>query len=173
MYGETASGEFRFVTYKPYPVASYRDAYEDLPESVKESCIKEAESYSDFEFTGIPITSFMEFSRTGNRSEFERMYFAKRYALNALVIGECIEHKGRFTDAILNGIYSICEESAWQLPAHNSYRRDSINLPLPDVTDPVIDLFARVLPFYELGMGWVIPALVGLLIALGVRFRRS
>ena len=38
---------------------------------------------------------------------------------------------------------------------------------------PVIDLFACVLPFYELGMGWVIPALVGLLIALGVRFRRS
>ena len=38
---------------------------------------------------------------------------------------------------------------------------------------PVISLFARVLPFYELGMGWVIPALVGLLIALGVRLRRS
>ncbi|MCR4817551.1 MAG: branched-chain amino acid transport system II carrier protein [Fretibacterium sp.] len=38
---------------------------------------------------------------------------------------------------------------------------------------PVTGLFARVLPFYELGMGWVIPALAGLLIALGVSSRRS
>ena len=43
---------------------------------------------------------------------------------------------------IFNGIYSICEESAWQLPAHNSYIRDTPQLILPDVTRPVMDLFA-------------------------------
>ncbi|MCR5347744.1 MAG: branched-chain amino acid transport system II carrier protein [Fretibacterium sp.] len=38
---------------------------------------------------------------------------------------------------------------------------------------PVIALFARVLPFYELGMGWVIPALAGIFIALGVHYLRK
>ena len=143
MYGETVtSEELKLVSYMPYPTASKRDAYEGLPQSIKDACIKDAEACLNFEFSGIPITAFMDFSRTGNRSKFEAMYFAKRHAINALIIGECIEHKGRFTDEILNGIYSICEESAWQLPAHNSYKRDSKNLPLPDTTDPVIDLFA-------------------------------
>ena len=31
---------------------------------------------------------------------------------------------------------------------------------------PVTGLFARVLPFYELGMGWIIPALIGFIISL-------
>ena len=31
---------------------------------------------------------------------------------------------------------------------------------------PVTGLFERILPFYNLGMGWVIPALVGFLISL-------
>ena len=53
-----------------------------------------------------------------------------------------MEHQGRFLDDILNGIYSICEETAWQLPAHNSYIRDTPQLILPDVTRPVMDLFA-------------------------------
>ena len=63
-------------------------------------------------------------------------------ALNALVLAECVEDKGRFLDDIINGIFSICEESAWQLPPHNSYIRDTPQLPLPDSTAPVLDLFA-------------------------------
>ena len=33
----------------------------------------------------------------------------------------------------------------------------------------VTDLFSRILPFYELGMGWVIPALAGLLLSMFMR----
>ncbi len=43
----------------------------------------------------------------------------------------------------------ICEESAWQLPAHNSYIRDTPQLPLPDTTRPIVDLFAA-----ETGACW-------------------
>ena len=53
-----------------------------------------------------------------------------------------MENKGRFLDDIINGIFSICEESAWQLPAHNTYIRDTPQLPLPDTSAPVLDLFA-------------------------------
>lgn len=84
----------------------------------------------------------MAFSRTGNRTAFEELYFAKRRALNTLILAEGAEHQGNYLNDIINGIYSICEEPAWQLPAHNSYIRDTPQLPLPDVTAPVLDLFA-------------------------------
>lgn len=129
-------------TYTPFPVFSDRRAYEALPNDIKLKLVQNAESYLDYSFNAIPITVFMEYSRNGNRSNFEMMNFKKRHALNALILGEAIEHEGRFMDAILNGIYSICEETAWQLPAHNSYVRDTPALNLPDVTDPVVDLFA-------------------------------
>lgn len=142
MYSEINFDETRLKDYRPFPKACERDGYKALPEVAKENVIKHAEEYLGFSFYGIPATVFLEYSRIGNRIDFEEMNFKKRHALNALVMGECVEHKGRFLDDIINGIYSLCEESAWQLPAHNSYNRGGPNFPLPDVTDPVIDLFA-------------------------------
>lgn len=130
------------VSFLPFPKASDRKAYESIPEKNRITIMQNAEKYLRYEFKSIPITVFMEYSRTGNRSNFEHMNFTKRYALNALVLGECVEHKGRFMDDIINGIYSICEETAWQLPAHNSYVRNAPAYNLPDATDPVVDLFA-------------------------------
>ena len=95
-----------------------------------------------YEFPVIRATDYMRFKRDGDRAAFEALYFGKRNALNDLIQAECVEHQGRFLDDILNGIYSICEESAWQLPAHNSYIRDTPQFILPDVTRPVMDLFA-------------------------------
>ena len=36
----------------------------------------------------------------------------------------------------------LCEESGWQLPSHNSYIRDTPQLPFPNSKRPVIDIFA-------------------------------
>ena len=104
--------------------------------------INEAVKYLGYSFPSISATLFMDFGRTGNRVHFEDIYFAKRRALNALVLGEICEDKGRFIDDIINGIYSICEESAWQLPAHNSYKRDEKQNLLPNTDRPIIELFA-------------------------------
>lgn len=98
--------------------------------------------YLQFDFQPLTATDFMDFTRSGNRVRYETKCFSKRHALNALVLAECVENKGRFLDDIINGIFSICEESAWQLPPHNSYVRDTPQLPLPDSTAPVLDLFA-------------------------------
>jgi len=143
MFTELAKGyNSNLSDYTPFPKASDREAFENLPKEIVTSAITNAEKNLGYDFKAIPITVFMEYQRTGNRSNFEAMNFTKRHALNALILGECVEHKGRFMDDILNGIYSICEETAWQLPAHNSYVRDTPSFILPDYTDPVIDLFA-------------------------------
>ena len=130
-----------FSNFTPYATISDRNAWNSLDSTWRKETIQLGEKYLQFEYPYISATDFLDFSRTGNRVRFEDKSFSKRHALSALVLAECVEDKGRFMDDIINGIFSICEESAWQLPAHNSYIRNSPQLPLPDATQPVMDLF--------------------------------
>ena len=131
-----------FLDFRPYPQASDRNAWETLPASVRERLIKTGEAFLHYQYPQLLATDFMDFCRTGNRERYQERLFNRRLALNALVLAECTEHQGRFMDDIINGFFCICEETAWQLPAHNSYIRDTPQLILPDVNRPVVDLFA-------------------------------
>ncbi len=125
-----------------YPNIKDRTSWANLPLSHTNDLIKEGERYLDFDYPVITATTYMNFLKTGNRVDFEDLYFRRRYALNALVLAECVENKGRFLDDIINGIFLLCEESGWQLPPHNSYSRNSTQELLPDSTTPLLDLFA-------------------------------
>ena len=131
-----------FQEFHPYPVIADRESWDSLDETWKKETLALGKAYKNYDYPHLSATDFLDFCRTGNRIRYEDRYFAKRYALNALVLAECVENKGRFLDDIINGIFSICEESAWQLPPHNTYIRDTPQLPLPDATKPVLDLFA-------------------------------
>ena len=131
-----------FSALTPYPKASDRKAWIKLDKEIIDKLISMGENYLGYEFPQIMAADFMSFKRTGNRSDSEDKRVAKRKALDALVLAECAEYKGRFIDDIINGIYAICLEPAWQLPAHNSYIRNTPQLILPDVTEPVIELFS-------------------------------
>ena len=128
--------------FSPYAPASDRTAWEGLDEEWRQKSLALGEKYSGFSWPYLCATDFMDFSRTGNRVRFEDRFFLKRHALNALVLAECVEYQGRFLDDILNGLFSICDENAWNLPPHNSYAREAAPLLLPDLSAPVLDLFA-------------------------------
>jgi hypothetical protein len=128
--------------FAPYAPITDRASWEQTDANWRRETILLGEQYLHYTYPYISATDFMDFLRTGNRVRFEDKCFAKRRGLSALVLAECVEHKGRFMDDIINGIFSICEESAWQLPPHNSYQRDTPQLLLPDATQPVLDLFA-------------------------------
>ncbi|QOV20344.1 heparinase II/III family protein [Blautia liquoris] len=126
----------------PYHRAKDRFEWEELPEDLRKQLIKDGEDYIDFIFVVLPAVRYMDFSRDGNRSRFEAVYFERRRALNALVLAECVEHEGRFMEQIINGVIAICEESGWQLPAHNNYPPQDDLLGLPNTKRPLLDLFA-------------------------------
>lgn len=128
-------------SFTPFPKASERASYDTLPSALKEYLLALGEKALGYEYPTLRATDYMAFLRTGNRVNFEDNYFARRHALNSLVVAECVENQGRFLDDIINGIFALCEESGWQLPAHNSKPGETNNL-LPDTTEPVIDLFA-------------------------------
>lgn len=131
-----------FSPFTLYPSVSDRNAWNAVDEEWKKEAVKLGEAHLHFQYPYLSATDFMDFSRTGNRVRYEEKCFVKRHALCALVLAECVENTGRFMDDIINGIFSVCEESAWQLPPHNTYHRDAPQLLLPDSTAPVLDLFA-------------------------------
>ena len=131
-----------YSLFAPPAPASDRAAWESLDVSLRRRLTTDGEQYLDCQWPSLTPVDYLEFSRTGNRVHYEDKMFARRTMLDTLVLAECAEYQGRFLDDILNGIYAICGEAAWQLPAHNSYMRDTPPLPLPDITRPVVDLFA-------------------------------
>ncbi|WP_137134756.1 heparinase II/III family protein [Rhizobium sp. FKY42] len=85
---------------------------------------------------------YRDYVSSGNRARFEDRYFCRRLKLNDLVLAEWAAGSGRYIDQIIDGIFLICEESGWQLPAHNAYVRGGVRLPLPRADRPIVDLFA-------------------------------
>lgn len=128
--------------FVPAPPASDRAFWGSLSEKLASKVLEHGDSFLGYAWPPLPATLFLDFNRTGNRSRYEEPYFIRRIALCALVLAECVRADGRYLDDIMNGIDAVCSETAWQLPAHNGYVRDTPQLPLPDVARPVLDLFA-------------------------------
>ena len=128
--------------YQPFPPAKERTAWSTLPQRVKDRFLQAGEAELAKPIAPLPLSLWLDFIRTGQRTPWEDAYFSRRARLCALVCAECVEHKGRFMGAITDTVWAVCEESAWQLPAHNSYIRDTPQLPLPDTARPIVELFA-------------------------------
>lgn len=125
--------------FRPFPQTP--DGWKKLlPDSLIQQLIHGGESALQKEFKNIPATVMLEFVRTGNRTDFENLSFGKRVELWNLVLAESVEGKGRFVDHIVDGIWSICEESFWGVSAHLGAQKAGTGL--PDVEDPIVDLFA-------------------------------
>ncbi len=143
MFQELANTYHRpFSPFCPSAPARDRNAWEALETKIRNCLIEEGEQGLKADWPVIQATDYLDFTRTGRRIPYENKQFSRRTLLNSFALAECAEHKGRFMDAALNGLWSICEETSWCLPAHNSYIRDTPQLPLPDISRPVIDLFA-------------------------------
>lgn len=124
------------------PPASCRDAWQALPGTVRRRFIEEGRRALAEPIPPLPLSLWMDFQRTGRRTEWEDAYFARRRRLASLAAAEAAAYTGEFLPALADTLWAVCEESAWQLPAHNNYIRDTPQLPLPVVQRPIIDLFA-------------------------------
>lgn len=130
--------------WEPFPRAADREAWDALQKHPlgrkrKAYLTSRAGAMLGQPWPSLPATLYMEFVRVGNRSRYQAPYFQRRENLATLVLAECMEHEGRFLDEIADGIWAICEESTWCIPAH-AVRHRGDALPRPDVHS--LDLFA-------------------------------
>ncbi|CAL1519453.1 heparinase II/III family protein [Chitinophaga sp. MM2321] len=124
--------------FKPFPQTP-GEWKQLLPDSVISSIISAGRAELKKNFRNIPATIALEYVRNGNRTDYEEISFANRRQLWNMVLAETMEGKGRFTDHILDGIWAICEETFWGISAHVRYQKAGAGL--PDVEDPIVDLF--------------------------------
>jgi hypothetical protein len=126
--------------WKPYPGAGERGRWEALPEERKQLLVKNAEEAAQLPWPNVPASIYLQYQQNGNRSNYEALHFGRRRILTALVLGECVKGEGKWLHAILDALWSICEESSWCLPAHIGMQRAGSGL--PDTAEPILDLFA-------------------------------
>lgn len=128
-------------SWKPYPAAADREGWNKLSEQNRRKLIQAGEqALAEGAWASLPATVFFDFKRNGNRSRYEAINFARRNRLRDLVMAECAEGRGRFMDEVLNGLWLVCEETFWGLPAHLNAQKAGNGL--PDTEEPIIDLFA-------------------------------
>jgi len=92
----------------------------DIPDDVYKEAILEGEKYINNYWGTLLASMYLE----KQTSCYFDVYKNRRKALSSLVLAEHIERKGRFLTDIIDGIWTICEESSWQLPDGNGNLRD-------------------------------------------------
>lgn len=81
--------------------------------------VRTAERLAKQPIAEVPDELYLEFSRSGNRSHYQRAAGALHRRVCTLVLAECIEDRGRFLPAIEEAIRAVCAMKTWVLPAHD------------------------------------------------------
>lgn len=126
--------------WKPFPRASDHAQWKTIPDDVRLLLIQNGEKALQDSWPTVPATAFLDYVRIGNRTRGDGIRSNMGYRLRDLVFAECIEHKGRFLDGIMDGIWAICEMTYWGSPAHLNLQKHGRGL--PDFSEPTVDLFA-------------------------------
>ncbi|MBN1807400.1 MAG: heparinase II/III family protein [Sedimentisphaerales bacterium] len=81
---------------------------------------------------------YLDFSRTGNRTRWQRVSGIRRGRIHTLALAECLENKGRFVPAFEEITEIICSERTWVMPAHDrnlaNFNRTSTDIDLGSST---------------------------------------
>jgi len=98
-----------------------RDSWGKLSrnDSFKE-VISEAEKLLQEPIPDQPDELYLDYSRTGNRTRWQKVSGLRRGRIRTLVLAECLENKGRFMPASEEIVRVLCSERTWVMPAHDA-----------------------------------------------------
>ena len=122
----------------PYPSYSDRDGWTKILGEHASFLVSSGERYLDYTWQSVPATAYLAYERTGERAVMEKPLRDNRLALNALVLAELAEGKGRFLDQIIDGLWHLSHAPSWVLSAHIPRQRSGRSL--PDPAEQLIDL---------------------------------
>lgn len=143
------SGNFELNNMFINPIDD-RTFWENIPENVKKRYVKLGEEFLNYKWQSLSVMEYVDFFNSKedcNRPACELICREKVTAVVHMMIAECIENKGRFLRNIIDGIFSICEQSTWAVSAHfNScgdnpkINFDGVNK-IPDYEVEIVDLY--------------------------------
>lgn len=124
----------------PFLKIDDRAGWARVDQEMMKAYVKKGETYLNYMWPSVPATKSLLIERTGDREEYQGISFKKREVLGTLLLAEIAENKGRFLDQIIDGVWSICEESFWGVPAHLPKTKELSGL--IDVSQPFVELFS-------------------------------
>ncbi len=118
------------------PVVLFSDLQQrdlnSLPAAQKEILRDNAARSAELPTPPLTASLYAEFARDGNRSHYQKAYYARRNALYDLMLAEMVGDR-RFHTRLCDLCWMICEETSWVIPAHNVAVDGSLlTKPLPD-----------------------------------------
>jgi hypothetical protein len=119
--------------WRPYPPVTDRPYWARVPRETREQLLAQTAPMSGKPWPLLTATEYARFTADGDRQAYERPYFARRDKLSAAVITALLT--GDAGADITDGVWLLCEETTWCLPAHQPGG-------LPDPDNPQVDLFA-------------------------------
>ena len=84
-----------------------------------QAAIRNAEKIGAEPVPDTPDELYLEFSRNGNRSNYQKCFFRRKANFAWLYVGECLERRGRFIPKIVEYMDAFCAMKSWTLPAHD------------------------------------------------------
>jgi len=120
--------------WRPYPPVADRQYWERVPRETREQLLAQTAPFSQRPWPLLTATLYGRYKADGDRQAYERPYFARRDKLLAAVVTAVLTGEAGPAD-ITDGVWLLCEESTWCLPAHQPGG-------LPDPDKPQVDLFA-------------------------------
>lgn len=94
--------------------------------------VEEGEKTLAKPFPPQPDELYLEFSRTGNRTHWQKVAGDRRGRVRIYVLAECVENQGRFIPPLVKVIEALAAEPTWVMPAHDGK--------LANFTGEVIDI---------------------------------
>jgi hypothetical protein len=123
--------------YCATPLIEHREFWGKVGQSpLFEGLAETASAEAEGQVQPLPDDLYLEYSRNGNRSNYQNAYFKKLKSLRTLVVAECVENRGRFIVPIRRLIDSYAQDKTWVIPAHDK------NLENFKGVQITIDLFA-------------------------------
>ncbi|MBR4039737.1 MAG: heparinase II/III family protein [Clostridia bacterium] len=130
----------------PFPPMRDRAAWEKVEGGDREDLLALYGRLKDTPYPMLTATQFMAFVKTGSRKAYEDPYFLRRKKLIAAVMHMCLTGTDEALADVIDGVWTICEESSWVISAHNVNPFPGTvkpsQKPLPDVDDRYVDLFS-------------------------------
>ncbi len=83
------------------------------------AAIRAAEALLDKPVPDAPDAEYLEFTRNGNRTHYQRSAGRRMNVLARLLVAECLEDRGRFLPKVVEAIDAVCAMKSWTLPAHD------------------------------------------------------
>ncbi|HJP34093.1 MAG TPA: heparinase II/III family protein [Candidatus Latescibacteria bacterium] len=115
-----------------YPLRADRTAWARLLADARSAVLEAGEAHLGFDWPAVQARHFLIYQRQGRQTDYLDVRSARRVALSALVLAECVEASGRFLDDIANGIWATCEETYWGNPGALYMQKAGRGFPDPD-----------------------------------------